>query len=408
MVSYSANPTPIDAFSRMNVEMFNEKEFIGVPTAFQTFFGRSETGARTLWSDSASVVDIDIIRGNEKIAALVPRGTISRDLGTGQKNLNVQKRSSFSRRFPLAEEEGDISADQLEFRVAGEGSNENRSRLQRMRSLALDLNEEAVRRLIRMDEYLCTQSILEGKMPAIIGTTDPDLLYDFRRKSTHITALTTSWNSGSADIMGDIDAACELIRADGHVNPDMAVFGSKVMQSFLEDDGIKALADNRRIELIQVSMQNPVPPKFAPFIEGGFQARGRLRTAAGFELWIFTSTDVYTDSAGDPAKYMPEDQALFCYSGARCDRYFGPPEVLPMIPMRRELYNQLFGFNMDNPPMPANIKNAGSAIVSAGFYFDAYAPDNWKSVTCRVQHAPIFATTMTDAFVTYKDVYVAT
>lgn len=406
MVSYATSPTPIDAYSRLNVELFNEKKFIGVPTAFQAFFGRPETGARSLWSPDASVVDIDIIRGNEKIAALIPRGNISRDLGGKQKNLNVQKRSSFSRRFPLAEEEGDISADQLEFRVAGENPFENRSRLLRMRGLAADLNEEAIKKIVRMDEYLCTQSVLEGKQPSIIGETAADTMYDFMRKSTHITALTTPWN-GAADIMADIDAACVLGRVDGHVNLDMMVCGGDAMQAFIENDGVKELADNRRIDLIMVSDKNPVPSKFNRFIEAGFTARGRLRTAKGFELWIFTYTDVYTDDAGDPQNYMPTDQVLFAYSGARCDRYFGPPEVLPMTPSRRALYNELFGINMDAPPMPANIKDAGNAILPAAFYFDAYTAPDWKSVTCRVQHAPIFATTMTDCFVTYKDVYVA-
>lgn len=405
MASYATNPTPIDAYSRMNVEVFNEKKFIGVPTAFQAFFGRAETGGRTLFSDDASVVDIDIIRGNEKLAALIPRGNISRDLGGNQRNLNVQKRTSISRRFPLAEEEGDITADQLEFRVAGENPYENRSRLSRMRYLAADLNEEMVKRIVRMNEYLCTQSILTGMMPSIIGNTDADKQYDFLRKSTHITALTTPWN-GAADIMADIDAACVLGRADAHVNLDMMILGGDSMQSFVENEGVQALADNRRIELILVSDKNPVPAKFNRFIEAGLTARGRLRTAKGFELWMFTYTDVYTDSSGDPANYMPLDQVLFAYSGARCDRYFGPSEVIPVTPQKRALYADLFGVNMDNPPMPGNIKDASNAIVPASFFFDAYMGLGDKYVTARVQHAPIFATTMTDAFVTYKDVYV--
>jgi hypothetical protein len=404
--SYSVNPQPVDAYSRFQVDTFNEKNMIGVPTAFQAFFGRPETGARSLFSPDASLVDIDIIRGNERLAALVPRGTIARDLGGNQKNMNVQKRTSITRRYPLAEEEGDLNSAQLEFRVAGENPYENRSRLSRMRSLAADLNMEGIKRIVRTNEYLCSQSILEGVMPAIIGTTNPDEQYDFLRKATHIIPLTTAWNAVGADIMGDVDNACRLGRVDAHVNFDMMILGGESMDAFIKDTDVQTVADNRRFELIQVSTNNPVPSKFNRFLEGGLTARGRLRTPAGYELWMFTYTDVYTNSSGVATDYMPQDQVLLAFSGARCDRYFGPPDVLPMIPQKRELYNQLFGFSMDAPPMPTNIKDRANAVLPASFYFDAYAPNDWKSVTLRIQHAPIFATTMTDAFVTLKGVVV--
>jgi len=400
MVSYATTPLAVDPYSRMMVDLYDEKNEIGVPTAFQAFFGRPETGGKTLYSPNSSVVEIDIIRGNERIAALIPRGTISRPLGNTQKNLNVTKFSSFSRRFPLAEEELDISADQLEFRVAGEAPYGEKDRLARMRSLASSGHMEMFRRLVRLFEVLSSLSVLTGIMPAILGETSGDLVYDFRRNSTHIFPAPVYWDGTTPNIAGQLDGGCDLIRQDAHMMPDGLLLGSQMMDAFIKDTEVQGVADNRRFELIEVSTNNPVPRKFDRFVAGGMIPRGRFRTPAGYELWLFTYLDVYTDDNGDPVKYMPDDQALIFSSSARCDRYFGPPEVLPMISLREQLYQQLFGMSLSTPPMPPKIADAGRAVNPGMFYCDAYVDQAWKTVTLRTQAAPIFATTATDAFVT--------
>jgi hypothetical protein len=395
---YSTTPNPVDPFSRYMAELFDEKQIIGVPTAFQQFFGNPANGSQTLFSPNANAVDIDIIRGNEKVAALIHRGQNSRDLGTIQKNVNVEKFTNFSRKYPLAEEEGDITGDQITFRSAGESPYQKRTRLDRMRNLAQKIHLENARRIVRLFETLCVDSILNGQQVALSGTTDSDLIYDFRRNSSLTVTPTNTWNSGSQNIMGDIDGMCDNLRALGHVSADMMIQGGQAMDAFIKDTDIQSLADNRRFELIQVSTNNPVPDKFRRFIDGGLTARGRLRTAKGHELWMFTYNDLYTNTAGTAVKYMPEDEALICYSGARADRYFGPPERIPTTAAEMAEFQDLFGFSMISPPMPPNVKGMGSAVNPAMFYTDAYIANDRKKVTVRTQAAPIFATTQTDAF----------
>ena len=58
---------------------------------------------------------------------------------------------------------------------------------------------------------------------------------------------------------------------------------------------------------------------------------------------------------------------------------------------------EFFGIDPSIPPMPTNIK--GNAVQNAMFMVDAYGVDDGKRATIRTQAAPIFATTMTDAFV---------
>lgn len=390
---------PHNLFSRFMAGVFDEKKIIGVSTGFQAFFGNPANGSETIFSPDANQVDIDIIRGNERIAALIPRGSIGRTLGSGQSNVIAERFSSFSRKYPLGEEESDITADMLLNRVAGENPYDRMQRIDRMRYHGAKAHGEMIRRFVRMFEVLAAQSVLTGKQDAIIGTTNTDLQYDFRRNSTHNLTVGTSWAGGSANILGDIDAACAKIRANGKVMPDMMLMGSTAINSFVKDTTVKALADNRRFEFIRVGENNPAPPKFQRFIDGGFIPQGKLRTPTGFELWLFSYLEVYTNSAGNATKYLADDKVVIASSQARCDRYFGPPENLPMIPMREQLYRDYFGFDPSMPPMPVKMKAAGAIIDPAMFYADAYVASDWKRISMRLQTAPIFVTTMTDAFV---------
>lgn len=392
-------PNAVDPFARTMAGLFDEKKIIGVSTGFQAFFGRPETGAETIFSPNANVVDIDIIRGKKKIAALIPRGSVSRPLGSLQKNLKSERFSTFSRKFPLAEEEGDISADQLVFRVAGENPYEKMSRLDRMRYHALKIHTENTRRIIDLQELLASKSILEGKMPAIVGTTDDNLIYDFRRNTDHFKTVANGWNQTTNDWLADVDLGCDKIVQNGKSSPDIFAVGRNALDAIIKDSDTQTLADIRRFELVQVSRDFPVPDRLAFMVRNGWIAYGRLRTPKGHELWIFINHEFYEDDS-TVTPYMPLDKAFIAASKARCDRYFGPPELLPNIPMRQQLYQQLFGYNLDMPPMPMTAEGIGNVVMPAMYYADAYVTGNWKRVTVRTQSAPIYATTQTDAFYT--------
>ena len=83
------------------------------------------------------------------------------------------------------------------------------------------------------------------------------------------------------------------------------------------------------------------------------------------------------------------------------DRYFGPSDTLPMTADERAWHNELFGFNMEAPPMPMKVMEQG-IIDPRMFFFDAYRSNNRKTITLRTQAAPIYPTTQTDAIVTLK------
>lgn len=391
-----ATPLATDGYSRIMVAGFDEKVIIGNPTGFQSIFGRPETGSRTLFATDSAVVEIDIMRGNERLAALIQRGVAARPI-TGQENTQTQQYTTFSRQYPLIEEEGDIGAAELVLRSMGESPYAGRTQVERLRDRASEIHNEHVRRIIRLQEVLAAQSVLLGTQVAILGTANTDLIYDFHRLATHSSAVSPLWDGVSPTIMADIDGQCDLIRQDGHANPDVMILGSEGMAAFVADTDVKSLADNRRFELIDVN-SNPVPPKLQYLVDSGFIPRGRLQTPQGYTLWMFTYVEVYTNSAGTATPYMDVDKVVIFSSDARCDRYFGPPEVLPMTPQKMQFMTETFGVALGG--MPPNIKAASGVITPDMFFFDAYKAANDKSVTVRTQAGVIFPTTMTDAFIT--------
>lgn len=397
-------PTPIDVFSRYALKMFDENEMISVPTGFQAFFGNPAAGGITFYSPDKNDIDIDIIRGKKTMSALIPRGTVSRPIGSTVKSLTTGKYTTFNRKFPLGEEEGSISAAELVYRSAGENPYAPNDMQARLREKAMKIHHENIRMNVRMFEYLAMTSLLTGKMPAIIGTTNTDLIYDFRRKTTHTFAPDTKWDA-SGDILGDIDTACDLLEANGNISGDFFMgMGGAVMSAFIKDTTTASLADNRRFEFVRAGRDLPIPAAYNRFIQSGWLPQGMLRTPKGYSLWLFVYNRTYENASGVDIKLMPEDQVFITSIYARFDRYFGPPETLPMVPMRAQLYREVFGFDPMSPPMPSNILNRAAIVDPSMFYCDGYVSPDWKTVTIRTQTAPIFATTMTDAVVTMTGV----
>lgn len=396
-------PNAVDAYSRYMDSLFDEKEVIGVSTVWQQFFGKPGFGgSKTIYSPDSEVVDIDIMRGNERVAAMIHRGTDSRSLNA-QKNTVTQNYSTFSRVFPFAEELGDITASQINKRVGGENPYERRSKVDRMRMLAREHHLEHIRRYVRLFEILSGLSVLGGQHFAISGSTNTDNWYDFRRNAAHIVAPTIPWDVATgAQILADWDAACDALRQNGHVRPNVVFLGANVASLILTNTFIQGMADVKGFSLIRAGSEMfTLPANLSDLVNGGADAIGRITTPRGRTVYLFTYNDYYTDDSGDPQPYMPVNSCLFAFYGARCDRYFGPSEVLPATPSDAAWYQQMFGMNMNAPMMPVNIKNPSAVVTPGMFYCDAYPSSDKKKVTIRTQSAPIFATTQTDAFFTY-------
>jgi hypothetical protein len=289
--------------------------------------------------------------------------------------------------------------------MAGENPYDQIARAKRMQMLAREHHLEHIRRYIRLFEVLAGQSLLAGVQAAILGSTNADNWYDFRRNAAQIVQPAVPWDQAGADILGDIDGACRVLRENGKVAPNVMFFGQDVSRVFLSDTTIQTFADITGFNFIRFGANNfSLPANLQELVDAGATPMGMLFTPEGNLIWCFTYVHIFTDNNGITQHYMPLHSVFIAYYGARCDRYFGPPERIPVTPDDNMWYQYMFGMDMMTPVMPAKIHGRANTINPSMFYCDAYPAGDKKKVTVRTQSAPIFGTTQTDAFFTLHHV----
>jgi len=397
-----ATPNPVDQYSRFMAMVFDDRAAFPAPHAFQSFFGNPEAAGMTFFSRDEGTVDIDIIRANgERLAATVHRGQSSNAIDS--KNVTDYQYTPITRKWPLIEEGGNINSTQLLRRLLGDNPYQARTQMDRNRALALNIHYDHVRKSMRTWEFFSRESILTGKHPAIIGTTNNALIYDFYRNPTHTIAVPAPWDTGTPDILKDIDDAISVAEEDSGRTPDFMGIGGDAIRAFQADAEVKEKADIKNYELIRVGENFQPPPRFSRYTENGWTAIAQLVTPEGRKIWLFTNSKTFTNNAGTTERWMPLDQAFLLSTQARFDRYFGPRDRMPVTPAEMQWYMQMFGFSMSAPPMPPETDRTGNVIMPEAFYYDAYMPEGKKTVVIRTQSAPIFATTETDAIVVLTD-----
>lgn len=398
--------TATNEYTRFMVEKYDERKKVIAPTAFQgAFFGIPETGAQVVFSDNTESIELDKVRADgRRLARLVNRGTSSTDTSRIE-HLTAHKFTNEARAWPLIESEGHIGNPELLKRVPGENPFQAMSRQDKLTMKAVEINMLMADRQIRLWEYLARESILTGSHPAILGTTNTDLIYDFYRKATHTFAVAAKWDVVGTDIIGDFDTAADLIQQDSY-NPVVnvgAIVGTDGFEGIRKNTQMKNEADIRRFHSVELHGPTTVPTEFNRYIDNGFALAGWVKTYKNRTVWLFTYDVTYTDDFTTPGvdtetDWMPTDKCLVFSPKARCDKYFGPPDRMPVTAQEEAWYQDMFGFSMSSPGEP-NIQNPG-IIDPRGMHFDAYMGPDKKAVTVRLQSAPIFPTTETDAFVT--------
>ena len=399
---------PLNEYSRLMVEKFDERKLVPVPTAFQgAFYGRPETGAKTVFSMNSKMIEIDIIRSTgRRMAQMVNRGTHSDDVSR-VKNQKEAKFTNIGRLWPLVETNGSIENSELLDRTPGMNAYQLETRQDRLTRKALDIHGEQTMQHITTTEYLCREALFTGEHPAIIGTSNSDFVYDFYRNSNNFITAGTVWTNAAADILGDLDDGVDEIQQNAFIHGEYGVLcNGDVFAGIKKNTIIAGDADNRRYQFVALGGDvREVPTEFAKYKENGFNPRGYIETPKGRKIWIFTYDLTFIDDFTTPGTdtvtpWIPSGKALLFSPKARCDRFFGPPDRLPITAQEAEWYRQMFGFDMNLVPVMPAIQNA-SVIDSRMFHCDAYVGPGNKAVFTRTQSAPIMPTTQTDAFVVF-------
>jgi hypothetical protein len=393
-------PIAMDQLTRFFTEALDLTNLHAVPHGMQSFFGNPGVGGRTRYVTDAKTLEFDVRDGVQDVTTLVHRGTTGTIVNKAK--LIGGKFTSFNRAFPLGEDEGIVSADQILERSFGEGVGSTALRIDRMRSLSLDIVSEMVRRAIRTQERLAWQMLRTGKMDTIIGTSSSDEQIDTKRAAANTLTKSGDWATAGTSIVGDFDSACDLIIQNGGLVPDACIVGSDIPKYLEDNTAIKARAavqgaGTSGFEVAWIGENVKVGAQFQRMVDNGFNPIARIRTYKGRTITVFTYEGGYV-TGGVFYPFITSDHAVWFSSAARCDRYFGPPERLPMTAQDRQDYAEIFGFPPESTPMPPNVPNS-DVIAPAEFYFDSRRSADGKSLILRCQWAPVYITTDTNAFV---------
>jgi len=406
-MTINVQPQTIGAVTLFMIEMFSDLDLIGVPTGFQSFFGRAASRGVTTFVEDALQYSIDIERGGSTISKMLTRQTgASWDLGTDVKSIKGERFLTRPRVFPIMREHMHVGFDELFSRVAGEipyvSSAGDMSRLmERLRIRFAKQMKEAIMKLMRRNELACSESIRTG-----IQTLDDGAFYSFDRSSTNTFAADIVWTNALAGIVEEIDKICDRVQENGKTEPNFLLPGWECWSAMVKQLTIQNLADNTGYMFIRAGQNAMLPAldsNVSWMVGAGFKHVGYVETFKGRKLPIFTYNEKYQDSNNDWQYYMPPDQVLAGWAGARCDRAFGPRITFPNNPFHDQAMNALLGFDFTTAPMPQNLAAPG-VFDPRMFHIDGKVNEDNDAIAARMVTGPIFSTTMTDAFGLITDV----
>ncbi len=375
----------VQNYTRLMARVFTDLETIPVFTFFQNLF----TSGQTIIEIDANAIDIDIQRGNKKLAVYIPRGTDAKNLGPNKNQALLEKFTSDTKLFPLIEEETPITSDMITKRMPGEPVYQPLSRVAKQTALAMKAHREHMNRIIRKMELSAAESARTG-----FQTIHAGIQYDFYRLASHNATATTAWSdSANAKVLADLAGAGDLIFRDGNRRPTDIIFSGESWDEFIVTTEITNLSNSRRIVHFVADMQQDAPAGYESWVTAGGVFQGQIKAGDWkFNMWTYPA--IYETDADVQTQYLPDGEALIVAKGARYDRYFGPQDRLDVDD---SIFQRMFGIG-DISGMSPNVVESG-IFNSAMFHVDAYGGGNNKAFTVRTQVAPIFPTTEIDTIV---------
>lgn len=380
-----ADITAVQNYTRFMAPVFSDLEKIPVFTFFQNLF----TSGTTVIELDANAIDIDIQRGNKKIAVYIPRGSDAINVGANLNRALLEKYTSDTKLFPLIEELTPITSDMISKRMPGESVYAPLSRIAKQTALAMKAHREHMNRIIRRMELSAAEAVRLGQQ-----TIDSGLSYDFYRRSAHNISAGTVWSdSSNATPTNDLATAGNLIFRNGNRRPTDVILSDQSWREMINTTQIKNLGNQRRIIHFVSDMQADSPAGYDDWVAAGAIYQGQVK-ADDWKYNMWTYPAIYDTDADVQTQLLPDEEVLVLAKGARYDRYFGPQDRLEVDD---SIFRRMFGIG-DIEGMSPNIVESG-IFTSAMFHVDAYGGGNNKAFTVRTQVAPIFPTIEIDTIV---------
>ena len=248
-------------------------------------------------------VDIDIKKGNRKMAAFVHPMV-------GGEIVKLDGYETKSYAPPLINPVIPTTADQLLKRLPGEDLYSGKSPADRAAEKLIEeyntLNDMTTRR----EEWMAAQVLTTGQVH--IKGKGVDEVIDFGLTNKVTLASTKKWGASAADIWGNLKDWKQQVSRNGFANANMVIMGKAAADAFMADATIKNLLDNRRIEIGAIKPEE---------LEGGLTYYGHLNLPG---VDIYGYDEVYLDDdTGETKPLIPDNMVLMIPSHADFMRAYG-------------------------------------------------------------------------------------
>ena len=248
-------------------------------------------------------VDIDIVKGNRKMAAFVHPmvgGEIVQSEGYETKSYAP----------PLINPAIITTADLFLQRLPGEDIYSGRTPADRAAEKLTEEYNKLNDMTTRREEWMAAQVLTTGQLKVKGKGVDEVIDFGFTNKIN--LDGTKQWGKSAADPWGNLCDWKKLVNRNGFANADMVIMGKQAANLFMADGKILDLMDKRRFDI------GAMAPKE---LEGGLNYYGHLNLPG---VDIYGYDEVYLDDTDNTTKpLIPDNVVVMIPSTANFMRAYG-------------------------------------------------------------------------------------
>lgn len=252
---------------------------------------------------STERVDIDIVKGNRKMAAFIHPMV-------GGEIVQAEGYETKSYAPPLINPATISTADQLLERLPGEDMYSGRTPADRAAEKLIEEYNQLNDMTTRREEWMAAQVLTTGQLQ--VKGKGVDEVIDFGLTNKITLTSTKKWGASAADIWGNLKDWKQQVSRNGFANANMVIMGKAAADAFMADATIAKLLDNRRIEIGAIKPEE---------MEGGLTYYGHLNLPG---VDIYGYDEVYLDDETNETKpLIPDNVVLMIPSAASFMRAYG-------------------------------------------------------------------------------------
>ena len=318
-------------------------------------------------------VEIDIIRSDEEVAIVI------QDLSTGHRMNADDLYTNKGFKPPIFKEAVALNAFDLLKRMPGDNPFENpnfrASLITRMFNSMVKI-ENKIRRSLELQ----ASQVLQTGIVTLVDENGVTLYsLDYKPKATHFPTAGIAWGLATSVPLDDLNALALVIRKDGLRSADELIFGSAAWNAFVQDDSVKALLDNRRMDLGAVVPQEKR--------DNGGTYKGWIQIGNyRFDMWTYDGMYNHPQT-GAKTEFIDPGNVVMRDSSGRLDATFGA------IPNIGKLLGEM-GPNL-LPELPGRISNAAGGM---DLHANAWLSENGEQLFGGVGARPLMIPTAIDTY----------